>query len=144
MTEPNGTGNTATVHPSEPVFELRGDDPLAAGLVQLWAFLKAKDFEAAIARFARLCETLPGEHKPGAIDDALKTSAAMHLWRHGNRERRCRGCGCTEYRPCMTVVGPCHWVEPDLCSNCADTTRLETAIAGAAGELGGSGVPGDA
>ncbi len=33
--------------------------------------------------------------------------------------RRCRVCGCCDYQACMTEDGPCHWVEPDLCSGCA-------------------------
>jgi len=28
----------------------------------------------------------------------------------------CRECGCTDDRACE---GGCHWVEPDLCSQCA-------------------------
>ncbi|MCD6405486.1 MAG: hypothetical protein J7M19_06640, partial [Planctomycetes bacterium] len=35
-------------------------------------------------------------------------------------ERICRVCGCTEFEPCLTAEGPCHWVEPDLCSACAE------------------------
>ncbi len=34
--------------------------------------------------------------------------------------RTCRKCGCTNDKPCMTEEGPCHWVEPDLCSACVD------------------------
>lgn len=35
-------------------------------------------------------------------------------------DRRCRSCGCTEFKPCVTGgVLPCHWVAPDLCSACA-------------------------
>jgi hypothetical protein len=30
----------------------------------------------------------------------------------------CRECGCTEDLACMTDDGPCHWVEPGLCSAC--------------------------
>jgi ParB/RepB/Spo0J family partition protein len=33
----------------------------------------------------------------------------------------CRECGCTDDKPCETGEGePCSWVEPDLCSACAD------------------------
>ena len=32
--------------------------------------------------------------------------------------RRCRVCGCTDDKACMTDAGPCHWIEPDLCSAC--------------------------
>jgi len=31
----------------------------------------------------------------------------------------CRICGCTDEIACETPDGPCHWVEPDLCSACA-------------------------
>ncbi len=34
--------------------------------------------------------------------------------------RKCRVCGCTEEKACQTAGGPCHWVEEDLCSACAD------------------------
>lgn len=31
----------------------------------------------------------------------------------------CRSCGCTESRACIhPELGPCGWVEPDLCSAC--------------------------
>ncbi len=33
-------------------------------------------------------------------------------------ERKCRVCGCTKDKACMTKDGPCHWVEEDLCSAC--------------------------
>ncbi len=39
---------------------------------------------------------------------------------------RCRVCGCTDddCRQCMAKTGqPCHWVEPDLCSACADEKK---------------------
>lgn len=31
--------------------------------------------------------------------------------------RECRVCGCTENRACF---GGCHWIGPDLCSQCSD------------------------
>lgn len=37
-----------------------------------------------------------------------------------SRAARCRTCGCTDARACATISGGCHWVEPDLCSACAD------------------------
>ncbi len=34
-------------------------------------------------------------------------------------ERVCRECGCTHENPCHDDDGePCHWIEPDLCSEC--------------------------
>ena len=35
-------------------------------------------------------------------------------------EKVCRVCGCSDFDPCETGEGPCHWVEEDLCSACAD------------------------
>lgn len=32
--------------------------------------------------------------------------------------RMCRVCGCTQLNACLTRLGPCHWVGPDLCSAC--------------------------
>ncbi len=40
----------------------------------------------------------------------------------GGVQRHCRVCGCTDTdcRQCIAKTGkPCHWVEPDLCSACA-------------------------
>lgn len=39
-------------------------------------------------------------------------------------ERTCRGCGCTDANACVTDGQPCHWVEPDLCSACADKAEM--------------------
>lgn len=36
------------------------------------------------------------------------------------QERKCRVCGCTQLRACITDDGPCHWVEDDLCCACVD------------------------
>ena len=41
-----------------------------------------------------------------------------------NRVRRCRICGCTQNRACMTQYGPCYWVEYDLCSACVLKDQL--------------------
>lgn len=40
--------------------------------------------------------------------------------------RACRVCGCTDddCSQCIEATGePCHWVEKDLCSRCADEQR---------------------
>ena len=35
--------------------------------------------------------------------------------------RRCRVCGCTEDHACVDdEVGPCWWLEADLCSHCGE------------------------
>jgi hypothetical protein len=44
----------------------------------------------------------------------------------GPRGQRCRECGCTDARACMTDAGPCWWIEPDLCSACAPTPHEKT------------------
>ena len=36
--------------------------------------------------------------------------------------RKCRVCGCTWFHACP---GGCYWVEPDLCSRCADQLDLQ-------------------
>jgi len=36
---------------------------------------------------------------------------------HPAEEQKCRVCGCTQERACP---GGCYWVEPTLCSTCAD------------------------
>lgn len=39
--------------------------------------------------------------------------------RRAPRERGCRVCGCREYDACFDpLLGPCWWVEEDLCSRC--------------------------
>lgn len=50
-------------------------------------------------------------------------------------EPTCRVCGCTEddCSDCIDATGePCHWVEPDLCSRCADEQAANAASAAAA------------
>lgn len=32
--------------------------------------------------------------------------------------RLCRECACSDFDPCDDIVGPCAWVEQDLCSAC--------------------------
>lgn len=58
---------------------------------------------------------------------ALAAGAALE-WIADRRRlaalRRCRVCGCTDDRSCMSLdfwgeCEPCHWVADDLCSNCA-------------------------
>ena len=41
------------------------------------------------------------------------------------RIRKCRVCGCTNYHAC---AGGCYWVEPDLCSKCADKVRIKQEV----------------
>lgn len=47
---------------------------------------------------------------------------------HRKRKRTCRVCGCTDNNSseCVKLSGcPCHWVEKDLCSVCADIGKLK-------------------
>ncbi len=34
------------------------------------------------------------------------------------KDWKCRVCGCDDEHACQTPEGPCHWVEPNLCSAC--------------------------
>ncbi len=56
-------------------------------------------------------------------------------------ERACRRCGCTQYNACVDRrLGPCWWVDEDLCSHCdIATRRMLRVVAGlvlAAGLVG--------
>jgi hypothetical protein len=42
-------------------------------------------------------------------------------FRSAGGEQRCRKCGCTRAVPCP---GGCFWIEPNLCTNCADPEYL--------------------
>jgi len=37
----------------------------------------------------------------------------------------CRGCGCTDFKPCPCG---CSWAAPDLCSACAGSAHVETNV----------------
>jgi len=48
----------------------------------------------------------------------LQRRAAPHWFKQW--EGRCRICGCDDLHACSGADGlPCHWAEPDLCSECA-------------------------
>lgn len=53
----------------------------------------------------------PTEDKRGCLLCELEASA-----------KKCRICGCTDDMPCVTPLGPCGWVEPDLCDRCEIVT----------------------
>lgn len=42
-------------------------------------------------------------------------------YRSADGNQRCRKCGCTRANPC---TGGCFWIEPNLCTNCADPEYL--------------------
>lgn len=50
---------------------------------------------------------------------SLQTLLAVDLACPAELVQRCRGCGCTDFKACVTESGPCYWVEPGLCSGCA-------------------------
>lgn len=73
-----------------------------------------------------------------AVTPALREVADMgwsptydvYVARNDVEVRRCRVCGCTDddCSQCIERTGaPCHWVEPDLCSACAErqASRLD-------------------
>ncbi len=48
-----------------------------------------------------------------------------------SQDQKCRVCGCTEddCSKCIKLTGhPCHWVEEDLCSACADAINKQQNI----------------
>jgi hypothetical protein len=42
-----------------------------------------------------------------------------------NTAPKCRICGCTQLRACVTEDGPCWWASPDLCSACLSAALQE-------------------
>ena len=43
-------------------------------------------------------------------------------------DQKCRVCGCTDDRACVTEFGPCHWIAKDLCSACSPLKPVMDAI----------------
>ncbi len=41
------------------------------------------------------------------------------------KDRTCRVCGCTFFKPCITEAGPCWWAEWDLCSACVGKEEVK-------------------
>ncbi len=69
MTNPNSCLNKAA--PDEPVFVLRANDPLAAGVVQAW----------------RLRAIKRGLHEPAKIEEAFKLIEEMNVWRKARKAK---------------------------------------------------------
>ena len=68
-----------------------------------------------------------GVHPAALMISRFDAEAALILAREIGRamersdrvgRRHCRVCGCTDLMACRPE--PCHWVEPDLCSACAE------------------------
>lgn len=80
----------ARAEDDEPLFTLLGRDPHAAGLVALWAALRAMDNHGA----RRIFEKLLDNHQPwklGSADkiaEALNVADAMKVFRKARLERR--------------------------------------------------------
>jgi len=77
----------------------------------------------ACALCGRIEEASPDGSLP---DDWIKKKflqGAHFLCAECQDEKICRVCGCSEFLPCETGEGPCHWVEEDLCSACVETAR---------------------
>ena len=74
---------------------------------------------AALLRLRRRRQT--GMRLTAAEVDALVDAPAMRAVLC-EECRACRACGCTgDFTLCSTADGDgCHWVEPDLCSACAE------------------------
>ncbi len=52
---------------------------------------------------------------------ALSLLAVYHVV----KPMMCRECGCTDLYPCFDELGdPCSWVEPELCSKCAEKAKV--------------------
>ncbi len=72
------------------------------------------------------------------MEDVLKEIPEPKSWAKETAEkpekkvRACRVCGCTETTPCVDPESgdSCSWVEPDLCSACADKPKKKKAIGG--------------
>lgn len=70
-------------NPDEPLFTLRGQDPLASDLVYLWKALREQRFEAAISHFAKLCRTArsrPVETREDKLKEAAACAYDMVYW----------------------------------------------------------------
>lgn len=122
--------------PSEPLLKrFRKKIPLELpsmaiiGKVNLRDVIKAKDFirqneelgfhdlimdesilgDLSGERFAWLMD------EPVIFDEPVPAKGKLCIWEF----RQCRVCGCSEQDPCILPNhDTCHWVAPDVCSNC--------------------------
>jgi hypothetical protein len=67
--------------------------------------------------------------------DILAQLAAVAMHSPVELPRLCRICACSEADACLGHMGPCSWIEHDLCSSCcfwnitpADSVRLAEAL----------------
>lgn len=81
-TDPGQFDCHSKAEPDEPLFTLLARDPLAPGLVAIWAALNSGHFSAAGAFFNDLAQraiSLPPERKE-KTDEAFRCAATMELW----------------------------------------------------------------
>lgn len=77
-------------------------------------------YESKITAYSALKEKVRNQHDPYMETAADYNEGPDVVDQDGIR--KCRECGCTDDRACLTSFGPCWWIEPDLCSNC-DCTK---------------------
>lgn len=78
--------------------------------------------------YSEACEEIP-EPKAWAAQAGTKSSKketkAASDETPAPKVRACRICGCTDDNACLVDNIPCHWVEADLCSACAENGNRE-------------------
>jgi hypothetical protein len=68
------------------------------------------------------CGTVPPAGHAGACPACGTPSPAAGV-------RTCRVCGCTDDRACVDEeIGPCWWIEADLCSHCRPPSEVDRAV----------------
>ncbi len=68
---------------------------------------------------AMLHDQFGGDHAGTVRDELVQLAAVALQWIECiDRRPACRVCGCTDDNACL---GGCWWIEPDLCSACADS-----------------------
>jgi hypothetical protein len=76
----------AKAAPDEPIFTLRGKDPIAPYLVRIWTFTRAGDFVAAIGLLTEAAKDNEVIARISAnpydkLTEALQCASAMEHWR---------------------------------------------------------------
>jgi hypothetical protein len=72
--------------------------------------------------FALACRILEDNFGGLLMSDEDPQSWQEHLLERAENEQICRVCGCTQENGCPEG---CWWVEPDLCSSCAERIKEE-------------------
>ncbi len=124
--------------------EFKRDDVVHLKVTSVIGFLadKTSRGEQILTITADDITPLPGAEPPGyccrmcgIIEEAQPDGSLPDGWAEKKYERgscfvcnnehcrakpMCRVCGCIDEEACETPSGPCSWVEPDLCSACAN------------------------